>query len=91
MRPSIFLKQASRLRLQLSPAQLEDGAAMWHGLVIVCAFGVLAAGLYMLVLALVGEGHSRWFAAVSAFLISTGAMWIIWGTSGGHSRPTDHE
>ncbi len=77
--------------LYLSSAQLEDEAAMWHGLVVVCAFGVLAAGLYMLLLALAEEGHSRWFAAVSAFLISTGAMWIIWGTSGGHSRPTDHE
>ena len=77
--------------LYLSPVQLEDEAAMWHGLVIVGAFGVLCTGLYMLLLALAEEGHSRWFAAVSAFLISTGAMWIIWGTSGGHSRPTDHE
>jgi hypothetical protein len=61
---------------------------MWHGLVIVRAFGVLAARLYMLVLALVGEGHSRWFAVISAFLISTRAMWVIWGASGGHSQPT---
>jgi hypothetical protein len=64
---------------------------MWHGLVIVRAFGVLAARLYMLVLALVGEGHSRSFAVISAFLISTRATWVIWGASGGHSRPTDHE
>jgi hypothetical protein len=61
---------------------------MWHGLVIVCAFGVLAAGLYMLVLALDGEGHSRWFAVVPALLISTGVVWVTWGTSSSSSRPT---
>ena len=89
----IYIRQSRRpdRGLYLRPAQLEDEAAMWHGLVIVCAFGVLAAGLYILLLALAEEGHSRWFAVISAFLISAGATWVIWGTSGGHSRPTRPE
>jgi len=55
---------------------------MWHGLVITCVFGILAAGLYTLALALAGEIHSL----VPALLISSVIVWLGWGVTGGKRR-----